>query len=118
MERFLRKVTAIGTFRWDVYVDGFVVGTVYPAHPRVGGFYGAHTDRYGERETCRFLGGEAHLAAARWVADCHDSEQREMAAEQASELYAEFGMSYVCGGGLVEDVGAAWAQFGPEVFPA
>jgi len=33
-------------------------------------------------------------------------------AEREAEQYAEFGMSWVAGGGLAEDVSAAWAQFG------
>ena len=34
-------------------------------------------------------------------------------AQQRAEIYAEFGMSWVHGGGRAEDVAAAWRQFGP-----
>lgn len=42
---------------------------------------------------------------------CDDS----FAAEAEAERYAEFGMSYVHGGGLASDVAAAWRQFGSEM---
>ena len=34
-------------------------------------------------------------------------------AEQRAEIYAEFGSSWVAGGGRAADVAAAWRQFGP-----
>jgi hypothetical protein len=36
-------------------------------------------------------------------------------AEREAEQYAEFGMSWVCGGGRAEDVSLAWAQFGRDL---
>jgi hypothetical protein len=38
--------------------------------------------------------------------------------ESYSEMRAEFGSSYVCGGGYAHDVGAAFAQFHPELITA
>jgi hypothetical protein len=35
--------------------------------------------------------------------------------ESYSEMRAEFGSSYVCGGGYAHDVGAAFAQFHPRL---
>ncbi len=37
-------------------------------------------------------------------------DERDAMAEAESERRAEFGMSWVAGGGRSEDVGAAWAQ--------
>lgn len=42
----------------------------------------------------------------------YDADAREIAGIQEGELRAEFGMSWVHGGGRAEDVGAAWALFG------
>lgn len=39
-------------------------------------------------------------------------EYQAMEYQLEGERYAEFGMSWVCGGGRVEDVSLAYAQFG------
>lgn len=53
--------------------------------------------------------------------DAHDSGftcegcHADFAAQAEAERYAEFGMSYVHGGGQASDVAAAWRQFGSEM---
>lgn len=39
-------------------------------------------------------------------------DEADAMAEAKAEMQAEFGMSYVCGGGRAEDVAQAWAMHG------
>lgn len=104
MERFLRPV---GPGTHDVYVGGYVVGSVVTlGADRIA----TVLDAYGEAVD---LGAFRSLTeAARAVADARAEIERDMEAQILAERRAEFAMSYVCGGGHPDDVGAAWLSFG------
>lgn len=103
MQRFMRPS---GSGQWEVHVDGFIVGKVWQAV--MGGYFAhdAEGNRLGFADTAR--------EAAVIVADADAEEQEYRQREAEAELYAEFGMSYVCGGGRPEDVAAAWSMHRAE----